>query len=343
MFRNIYQRDTMKRADHEAVRNSVGWYYYTHQLIEVKGSDAAAFLDYIYPKNIGNLANGRARYTPMLNEKGIIRDDVVIFRMEENLFWVSTLYAKRGLIWLNDHKGSYDVECRDITSEYDMYSVQGPKLKELINALVKNNIDDQKFFEIRDNEIDGIPVKINRGGFTGEKWGYEIYLDPKCRKDIEAKLEEKGKAFDARHVTEFQVMVLTLPTEKGYYLMCDLEQSTPLEIAGFSKGINWDKEFIGKEALVRQKETGPEHELVGFILQDPDAIICSRDKTGEGAPVTLTDGEHIGYVTKVTYGFTVEKTIGYMWLEAGRVQKGDTVIVDDIAPYEAVITDTVFF
>lgn len=343
MFRNIYQRDAMKRADHEAVRNSVGWYYYTHQLVEVTGKDAAAFLDYIYPKNIGTLANGRARYTPMLNEKGIIRDDVVVFRMEENKFWISTLYAKRGLVWLDQHKGDYEVEYKDITKQYDMYSVQGPKSKELINAMVKDSIDDQKFFEIRDNQIDDIPVKVNRGGFTGEKWGYEIYVAPEHRKALEAKLEEAGKAYDARKVTEFQIMVLTLPTEKGYFLMCDLEQSTPLEIPGFDKGINWDKEFVGKEALLKQKEEGPQHTLMGFILQDPDTIINSRDKTGEGAEVILPDGEHIGYVTKVTYGFTVEKTIGFMWLETGKAKVGDTVIVNDIEPYEAVLTDIVFF
>ena len=342
MFRNIYQNDPMKRADHEAVRKNVGWYYYTHQLIEVTGADAAKFLDHIYPKNIATLANGRARYTPMLNEKGIIRDDVVVFRMEENRFWISTLYARRGIIWLDAHKDGYDVACRDITKEYDMYSVQGPKSKDLINALVKNPIDDQKFFEIRDNEIDGLPVKINRGGFTGEKLGYEIYLAPEHRKELEAKLTEAGKAFDARKVTEFQVMVLTLPTEKGYFLMCDLEQSTPLEIPGFEKGINWEKDFIGREALLQQKETGISHTLMGFILEDPDAIICSRDKTAEGARVRKQDGELIGYVTKVTYGFTVEKTIGFMWLEAGKVQVGDKVIVDDIAPYAATLTDIVF-
>lgn len=343
MFRNIYQNDGMKRADHEAVRNHAGWYYYTHQLVEVTGKDAVAFLDYIYPKNIGNLSNGRARYTPMLNEKGRIRDDVVVFRMEENKFWISTLYAKRGLLWLDEHKGSYDVEYRDITKEYDMYSVQGPKSKDLVNAVVDAPIDDQKFFEIRDNQMDHIPVKVNRGGFTGEKWGYEIYIAPEHRKALEAKLEECGKGFNARRVTEFQVMVLTLPTEKGYFLMCDLEQCTPLEVPGFDKGINWEKEFVGKEALLKQKEEGIAHILMGFILQDPDAIIDSRDKTGEGARVTLPDGEPIGYVTKVTYGFTVEKTIGFMWLEAGKAKVGDTVIVDDIAPYEAVLADIVFF
>lgn len=343
MFKNIYKNDAMKRADHEAVRKRAGWYFYTHQLVEVTGKDAAAYLDYIYPKKISSLADGRARYTPMLNEQGVIRDDAVVFRMEENRFWISTLYARRVIAWLEAHKGDREAAFEDITKKWAMYSVQGPVSKELLSALVAESIEDQKFFEIRDNRIGDIPVKINRGGFTGEKWGYEIYISPEYRGELEKKLEEAGRKLDARHVTEFQVMVLTLPTEKGYYLMCDLEQSTPLEIPGFSKGIDYEKDFIGKEALLAAKDEPPKYWLFGFTVDDEEANIASRDKTGEGAEVILPDGEHVGYVTKFTYGFTAEKSIGYARLEADRVKVGDTVILNDRTyPTKAVLTETVF-
>ncbi|MBR2789205.1 MAG: hypothetical protein IKD70_01115, partial [Eggerthellaceae bacterium] len=91
MYRNIFKYDEMKRGEHMAVRETVGWYFFTHQLMEVTGEDAEAFLDYIFPNNIATLKPGRDRYTTMLDESGEIIDDVVIMRVDEH-FWVSTLF-----------------------------------------------------------------------------------------------------------------------------------------------------------------------------------------------------------------------------------------------------------
>lgn len=95
MLKNVYKYDEMKRSEHMAVRSSVGWYYWTHQLLEVTGSDAAAFLDKMCANPIANLAVGRERYTTMLNEQGQIVDDVVVIRLQEETFWVSTLFIKK--------------------------------------------------------------------------------------------------------------------------------------------------------------------------------------------------------------------------------------------------------
>ncbi len=72
MYKNIFKYDDMKRSEHMAVRNTVGWYFWTHQLLEITGPDVTAFLDYIFPNNIASLAVGRDRYTTMLNEQGEI-------------------------------------------------------------------------------------------------------------------------------------------------------------------------------------------------------------------------------------------------------------------------------
>ena len=176
MYKNVYKYDDMKRAEHMAVRNAVGWYLFTHEIIEVTGPDATAFLDYVCPKNIGNLGITRGRYTTLLNEKGWIIDDTVIFRMDENCYWVSTLYTKKNMPWFDQVKGDYNVEYKDITPQWDMYSVQGPKSKELMNELIEEGVDDVKFFQILDKTMDGTPVKVNKGGFTGEKNGYELYV-----------------------------------------------------------------------------------------------------------------------------------------------------------------------
>lgn len=337
MYKNVYKYDEMKRAEHMAVRNTAGWYLYTHELIEVTGEDAAAFLDYLYANPIANLAPSRARYTTMLDEEGKIRDDVVIFRIEENRFWVSTLYTRKVLPWYKAHKGEYQVAWKDITKDWDMYAVQGPESKNILNDILDQPVDGQKFFQILDNSIDGIPVKINRGGFTGEKLGYEVYIAPEHTRLVIDKLREAEPKFGAKQVTEIQVMVWSLPTEKGFYLMCDIGWANPMEV-GLDKGIGWDKDFIGKEALLKIKEGGPKLILLGFITKDEDIFIPAKNLGGPGTPV-MYDGEEVGRVTKVTYSYVLDQNIGYALVDNSKVKIGDKVMLHG---FEAELTDKVF-
>jgi aminomethyltransferase len=338
MYKNVYKDDAMKREQHMAVRNTAGWYLYTHQLMEVTGEDATAFLDYLYANPIGNLALTRARYTTMLDEEGRIRDDVVIFRLEENKYWVSTLYVRKLKQWYDAHKGSYKVEYRDITPQWDMYAVQGPKAKEILNDILDAPVEGQKFFQILDNSIGGVPVKINRGGFTGEKIGYEIYVAPEQTQLVIDKLREISPKYDAEQLTEVQVMIWTLPTEKGYYLMCDIMWANPLEV-GLDKGIGWDKEFVGKEALLKVKEEGPKRTLYGVIIDEDDIFIPAKNLGGPGTAV-MANGQEVGRVTKMTYSYCMDKNIGYVLVDNSKVGIGDKVTMRG---FEGTIHDKIFF
>lgn len=337
MYQNVYKYDEMKRSEHMAVRERVGWYYWTHQLLEITGPDAAAFLDKMFANPIANLGIGRDRYTTMLNEAGEIIDDVVVLRLEENKFWASTLFIRNMIPWFDTHKGEADVSYRNVTKEWDMYAVQGPMAKDLVNALVETPVDGQKFFSIADNAIDGIPVKINRGGFTGEKWGYEIYVDPAKDDEIEDKLREKGAAFGAGKVTDFQIMAMSLPTEAGFYYMKDLMHTNPFEV-GLERGIGWDKDFIGKAALAKVKEEGPTREMVGFTVEEADVHIQHKGFGGPGDAVFF-NGEEIGRVSKFTYGYIKDINIGYILADKGILRPGDHVT---IRSYDAVITEKTF-
>jgi aminomethyltransferase len=335
--KNIYKYDDMKRKEHMAVRTTVGWYLFTHQLVEVTGKDAAAFLDLIYTSPIGNLQVGGARYTTMLNEDAEIIDDVVVFRIEEQKFWISTLFATKLIAWLGKNKGDYQVEFTNITDQYHMYAIQGPNSKDLLNAMVEQSVDDQKFFTIRDNKIDGIPVKINRGGFTGEKFGYEVYVAPADMAAVEAKIREYGEPLGAVEVTDFQIIAWTLPTEAGFYYLRDLLHTNPLE-CGLDRGIDWDKDFIGKEALLKIKAEGPKREMVGYTIDEDDIHLNAKDLGGPGNPVML-DGEEVGRVSKYNFSFVNEKNIGYILAEKGVLKPGDHVTIKS---YDAVITEKYF-
>ena len=136
MYQNVYCYDEMKRAEHMAVRETVGWYLWTHQIVEVTGKDATVFLEKLFPKPIGNLALSRERYTTMLDDNAQIIDDVVVMRMEEERYWVSTLFRADMFIWFEAHKGELDVHWEDVTKKWEMYAVQGPKSLEMLNSLV---------------------------------------------------------------------------------------------------------------------------------------------------------------------------------------------------------------
>lgn len=184
--------------------------------------------------------------------------------------------------------------------------------------------------------MDGVPVKVARSGYTGEKFGYEIYISPEHEDALIAKLETKGAAMDACHVTELDVMVMTLPAEAGFVLMMDIYKTNPFE-CGFEKSLDWSKDFIGKEALERVRMEGPKRKLVGFTVEDNEALIYGGPLC-KGNPL-LKNGEIVGRATKYTYGFTCNKNIGYALIDLNKAAIGDTVTING---YEAVLTEKPF-
>lgn len=308
-----------KRREHEAIRNAVGWYNFTHKLVEVAGNDSQTFLGMIYPNAIEKAKVGDAKYTTMLNEDGIIIDDVIVFRVEESKYWISTLYVEELLSWFSTYQGDYDVVYKDITDLIDMYAVQGPNSKALVNRLVSEDVDEMKFFSIKDNKIGDEYVKIARMGYTGEL-GYEIMIDSKKRAFLEEKLAAEGHDLDALQISELDVIIGTIPSEKGYILMSDIEKTNPYEV-DLAFGINWNKEFIGKEALSKVKYD-VNQELVGIVMEDDEVVIEPNDKV-------LKDNQEVGHMTRFSYGFSLDKAIGYALIDLNKAHIGDEVTINN--------------
>ena len=309
----LYQDESL-RTQHNAVRTAAGWYDFTHRVMEVAGPDAMKFLNFMYVANLENQSISRAKYTTMLDEDGWICDDVIIFRLEEEKYWVSTLYTKEMEKRFGWYADKYDVDYRVITDEWRMYSVQGPKSLELVNAVVENPVDDLKFFQILDNTMDGLPVKVARSGFTGEKLGFEIYIAEEEQQKLYDKLETEGEKLGATHVTEIDVMAMTLACEAGFNLLLDMRRLYPHEV-GVENTIDWKKNFVGKKAIRKFRHAEPTRKLVAFDCPDYDAVIYGGPGP-KGNSVYTPDGKWVGRVTKFTYGYTVEKNIGYAVIDS---------------------------
>ncbi len=319
----LLSTDESCKAQHEAIRNTAGWYYFTHHLIEVKGPDACQLLDRVYVSNIAKLQPTRGRYTMMLTEEGIPQDDCVIFCLEEGYYWISNLHPPRTLRELEAHKGDLDVTFSKITKEVDMYSVQGPNACAMVESLAVNDPSSQKRFQIVDNQIGDLQVKIAKGGYTGEA-GYEIYIKPDECEKLEQILQNASTQFGAMKVDEFDVMAYTLATEAGLYLVTDIDESDPF-VTHMEWMIDWTKEdFLGKEAALKAKDAPRTQELIGFTVDDKSF----RAHGGPYGAQLSVNGKVIGRCTKFTYGFTVDKWIGFGLVKAGTVKAGEHITVD---------------
>lgn len=326
------KNETALRTEHEIVRNKVGYYDFTHQTLKVTGPDNEKLLDHIFSNSIGTLKVGKAKYTQMLNEEGIIIDDLIIFRLSDDEFWLSTLYIDQMLEWFGKHVEGFDAEYTEITDQWNMYAVQGPNSRDLINALVAEDVSDLSWFSITDNNVDDIPVKIARAGFTGEL-GFEIFVHPDSSEKVVERLTTAGKEYDLKEITT-DVTLSSLPREKGYVLMDDINDLNLFE-ADFGWAVDFNTDFIGKEPTQKAKDDGNDRQLLGFIVEEtPDEIdITIGDKV-------LLNDEEVAEVRAITYGFTVEKYIGYVIVDLNKAKISDKVTIGD---YNAEITERIFY
>lgn len=321
------------RHDHETIRNGVGFYDFTHELLKVTGPQAGEFLDKIMANTMAGLNDGQGKYTQMLNDDGIIIDDLIVFKVPEDGYWVSTLYADQMVEVFNQYIADYDAEYQDIRNDYIMYAIQGPDSLKVLNKILDNDISDLKWFNIAPNHIEYFPVLVARAGYTGEL-GYEIVAERKYRNAIERRLRVEGEEFGIENTTSAAILS-SLPREKGYVLMSDVGETNPLE-SGFGWAIDWDTDFIGKESLIKVKESGAKRKLLGFELLDND---IDESKIGDGSAVEK-DGDVVGKVTTLTYGFTVGKYIGYALVDKAKAKIGDTITINGL---EAKLVDRMFF
>lgn len=326
----LFKEDEAARRQHQAVRENAGWYRWTHDLVEVKGEKSTEILDYLFVNHIAAADVGRSKYTTMLNEEGKIIDDTIVMRMGEKEYWISTLYAPQMIKWIDGHKGDAEITYKDITEEWDMYSVQGPNSPAVMNRMLLDPVDGIKRFQIQDNSIDGIPVKIHRSGFSGEN-GFEIYCRMEDTGKIREAVKKAAKEEQAPELTILEVYVRSLPVEKGFALRQDMYGLTPFE-CGLDWSVDLDKSFIGREALVKAREEGRKYRLAGLeYLEESYEDIAQKE-------IVYCKGVPCGFVRAAIYGYTVEKNIGFAVLEAKKAVNGTKVTVG-MNGSAAVVTD----
>ena len=303
--------------EHRAVREAVGLFdQSSFAKFLLQGRDAEAVLQRICANDVG-VGPGRVVYTAMLNRSGGIEADLTVTRMSEDAYMIVTggTTATRTRNWVGRN---IPVDARavltDVTSGYGVLGLMGPRSRELLSAVTGADMSNEgfPFLSSREIEIGYAPVRASRITYVGEL-GWELYVPTEFMLGVYDRIVEAGSALGLRHAGYRSMDSLRL--EKGYRAWgLDLtDQDTPLE-AGLGFAVAFDKgvDFIGRDALLRQRDAGLERRLAMFVLDDPEPYILGNE------PV-YRDGEVVGRITSGFFGHTVGRSVGmgYVRVEPG--------------------------
>jgi len=306
-------------SEHEAVRTKSGLFDVSHMgEITVKGEEAEKFLQMIVTNDVSVLTDGQIAYTTMCYPTGGVVDDLLVYKNsdEDFLLVVNASNTDKDFEWLESHI-SGKVEVKNVSPFYAQLALQGPKAQTILQKFVKEELNDLKFYHFKSNmDVGGISVLVSRTGYTGED-GFELYFASEDGPQMWDMLLETGKdeglvpaGLGARDTLRFEA---GLPLY-GQEIDKDI---TPLEAGlGFCVKLAKD-DFIGKEALVKQKSEGLKRKSVGFEMIDRGIPRSHYD--------VYADGKKVGYVTTGSYSPTLKKNIGLALIDADYTKEGTEI------------------
>jgi len=304
--------------EHKAVRTAAGLFDVSHMgEFHVTGNDSAQFLDRLLVNSISTAPVGRAIYSPMCAKDGGVVDDLIVYRTGEKAFLVCVNAGniEKDFGWFNQQAEQWklDVTIEDKSKDYALLALQGPKAEAiLMKSGVVSASKLRKFEHVETPYLDGT-IRIARTGYTGED-GFEIYISPEIAESFAQLLMEQGSSLGMKLCGLGCRDSLRL--EAGYPLYGHelSDEITPLE-AGLSWTVKFQKEdFVGKEALVRQKENGLQHRVVHFILE-------GRRIAREGTEVVDANGASVGKVLSGTLSPMLSSPIGSALIDIKHAEK----------------------
>jgi aminomethyltransferase len=307
--------------EHHAVRNNAGVFDISHMgRLRLAGPDAVRVAERLLTCKVSNLQFGRVRYGLVTNEQGGILDDVLVYALgDENLAIVVNASNREKIIaWIVEHLDGADVNFTDDTFALGMIALQGPNAIELILPHVDFIVSKLGYYRCANATVLDLPVLVSRTGYTGED-GLEFILPA----ERTAVLWERLMRFDGGgNVT---------PCGLGCRDTLRLEAAMPLYghelgeaidpiTAGLSFAVALDKDFIGRDAIAKIAEQGPQRMRVGLQL-------AGKRIAREGTPV-LSEGKVIGEVTSGTFSPTLQKSIAMAYVPPELSQVGKALSVD---------------
>ena len=293
--------------------------------IEISGAGALAFLQRLCANDLDRPV-GSITYTQMLNTRGGIECDFTVTRLAEELFLIvtGTAFGNHDLGWIRAHlPADGSVRVRDITSSRACLGIWGPRARDILAPLTRDDLSNEAFPYLTAREITlaHVPVLALRVTYVGEL-GWELYPPSEYGRGLWQTLWEAGRAQGMLAGGYRAIDALRL--EKGYRVWSSdiTPEETPYE-AGLGFAVRLDKgtDFIGREALLARKAAGPRRRLACLVLDDPRSVTLGNE------PVRI-GGAIVGRVTSGGYGHAVGKSIAYAYLPPERAVPGTRGEID---------------
>ena len=291
--------------EHTAVREHVGLFDVSHMgEVTVRGKDAERYVNHIFTNDVTAMPTGKILYGMMCYENGGTVDDLLVYKLGEQDFFlvINAANIDKDWAWMQDHAAGFDIELKNESDFYGQIAIQGPESEHIVETVLALPCADLVFYTAKTIEapsgaVGGAPVIISRTGYTGED-GFEIYASHDYIREcwdklIAAKVQPCG--LGCRDTLRFEVGLPLYGNELS-------EEISPV-MAGLTLFVKFDKpEFIGKEALAKQKAEGVARKLVGIELHD-------KAIPRHGYPVLNMEGETIGEVTTGYHTLSTDKSV----------------------------------
>jgi aminomethyltransferase len=314
--------------EHETVRNTVGIFDVSHMgEARVTGPQARDFLQHATINNIDKLQVGGGQYSAILNESGGFIDDLIVYRMAENEYFLclNASNAEKDVKWLQKISSGFDVQVKDESPIWSQVAVQGPNSKQCLLAAFPSLKDcefsNMNYMTCIKTKLVGEECIIARTGYTGEH-GYELYIPHKAAPSVWTKLVDQSLpenfraqpcGLGARDTLRLEACYLLYGNDMG-------EQTNPIE-AGIKWAVKLDgPDFIGKKVVAAAASRGPSQRIYAFAM--------SEDGIPRHGMQVFLNGEQIGEVTSGSVLPTVGGAGGMMMLRRTDLKIGDQVEVD---------------
>ena len=283
------------KVEHAAVRDACGIFDTCHMgRTWATGPDVERFLNYVITNDLSKLEPNGGLYSVMCNPSGGIIDDLILYKINDEKYWVvyNSSTREKDFKWLKKNSKDFDVKLKDVSDEVAMIAVQGPKALEVMQKITEQDLSEVGRFNVADLTISGIEMMAARTGYTGED-GFEIYVPDTTPENPEKALKVWNDLIEAGAVPCGLGSRDSLRLEAGLWLYGnDMDESvSPLE-AGLRWTVKLKKEgyFVGQRAIQKLKDEGVKKTLVGLKMEE-------RGIPRHGYPVLNMEEEEIGVVT----------------------------------------------
>jgi aminomethyltransferase len=306
--------------EHRAVRERVGLFDVSHMgELEVTGPGAMDSVQWLTPNDVSRLEDGRCHYSAFLTPRGTFVDDLLVYRRaaDRYLLVVNASNAAKDFAWARGEARS-GARVEDRSEDYALIAVQGPRSASLLGRVTAPDPGDLPYYGFRESRVFGQDALVSRTGYTGED-GFEIYLPPESAEPVYRGLLEAGRGEGIAPCGLGARDTLRLEAKMALYGNDIDDTVTPWEadlgwIVKMKKG-----DFLGREALDRQKREGVPRKLAGFEMVD-------RGIARHGYPAATPAGP--GVVTSGTHSPTLNKPIGLALLPTAAAAVGTEFEVD---------------